>query len=79
MHLWKKAEAASGLPLRAIYWESGDENLMAETRSLQPAITVVNLALWFYVCGRFDPVCAAATAWANSARWARPVCSTWIA
>ena len=59
MHLWKKAEAASGLPLRAIYWESGDENLMAETRSLQPAITVVNLALWFYVCGRFDPVCAA--------------------
>ena len=33
MHLWKKAEAASGLPLRAIYWESGDENLMAETRS----------------------------------------------
>lgn len=59
MQLWKKAEAASGLPLRAIYWESEDENLMAETRNLQPAITVVNLALWFHVCGRLDPMCTA--------------------
>lgn len=59
MQLWKKAEAASGLPLRAIYWESGDEILMAETRNLQPAVTVVNLALWFHVCDRLDPVCAA--------------------
>lgn len=59
MRLWKKAETASGLPLRAIYWESGDENLMAETRSLQPAITVVNLALWFHLRHRLDAVCTA--------------------
>lgn len=59
MQLWKKAETASGLPLRAIYWESGDENLMAETRSLQPAITVVNLALWFHLRHRLDAACAA--------------------
>ena len=31
MELWKKAEQCSGLNLRAIYWESDDEILMAET------------------------------------------------
>ena len=29
MELWKKAEQISGLPLRAVYWESDDAALMA--------------------------------------------------
>jgi [acyl-carrier-protein] S-malonyltransferase len=57
MALWKKAEAASSLPLREIYWD-GDEGDMARNRSLQPAITAVNLSLWL----RLAPSCAAAAA-----------------
>ncbi|MBQ1844951.1 MAG: ACP S-malonyltransferase, partial [Desulfovibrio sp.] len=45
MDIWKKAEAASGLPLRGIYWE-GDKEAMADTRALQPALTAMNLSLW---------------------------------
>lgn len=39
MELWKKAEQISGLPLRAVYWESDDAALMADTKHLQPALT----------------------------------------
>ena len=59
MDLWKKAEAVSGQPLREIYWESNDSTLMAETRVLQPALTVVNFALFLSCADRFTPVAAA--------------------
>lgn len=55
MDLWKKAEKASGLPLRSIYWESGDAALMADTRHLQPALTVVNLSLWHGLAPHLRP------------------------
>jgi [acyl-carrier-protein] S-malonyltransferase len=58
MDLWLFAEQESGLPLREIYWdgESGD---MADTRALQPALTVVNLSLWLAARDRLAPVAAA--------------------
>lgn len=59
MNLWKKAEEASQIPLREIYWESNDEKLMANTQNLQPAITVVNLALWKYCSSHIVPNAAA--------------------
>ncbi len=58
MDLWKKAERASALPLREIFWE-GDENAMADTKALQPALTVVNLSLWSQLASRLRP-CATA-------------------
>lgn len=58
MQLWKKAEHYSGLPLRAIFWE-GNEADMADTRALQPALTVVTLSTWFALAPRCTPVATA--------------------
>lgn len=58
MDLWKQAERASGLELRAIYWE-GEVAAMADTRALQPALTVVNLNLWRVLAGKMSPAATA--------------------
>jgi len=58
MDTWKLAERASGLELRAIYWE-GDDAAMADTRALQPALTVVNLNLWRVLAGKVSPAATA--------------------
>lgn len=58
LQLWKKAEKYSGLPLREIYWE-GTEADMADTRALQPALTVVNLGIWLTLAPRCKPMAAA--------------------
>ena len=54
MALWKKAERISNRDLRGIYWD-GDETAMADTRNLQPALTVVNLGLWLSLPGALKP------------------------
>lgn len=54
LDMWKFAETQSGLPLREIYWD-GDEADMADTRALQPALTVANLSLWLAVKGTISP------------------------
>lgn len=55
MDLWKLAEKISGLPLREIYWD-GDDQAMADTRHLQPAMTAATLGCWFAVRARLAPV-----------------------
>jgi len=55
MDMWKLAEKISGLPLRNIYWD-GDDAAMADTRNLQPAMTVTTLNLWQAVKPRLAPM-----------------------
>ena len=59
MDLWKKAERISGLPLREIYWDGGDESAMADTRSLQVALTTANLVLWRKLASKCSPAAVA--------------------
>ena len=58
MDLWKLAEAESGLPLREIYWD-GEAGDMADTRALQPALTVVNISLWLAAKDKLAPFATA--------------------
>ncbi|MDC0335787.1 ACP S-malonyltransferase [Pseudodesulfovibrio sp.] len=58
LELWKLAESESGLPLREIYWD-GEAEDMADTKALQPALTVVNLSLWLQVKSKLTPVATA--------------------
>ncbi|MDD3312098.1 ACP S-malonyltransferase [Pseudodesulfovibrio sp.] len=54
LELWKLAETESGLPLREIYWD-GEAGDMADTRALQPALTVTNLTLWLAAKDKLSP------------------------
>ena len=54
MELWKLGEKISGLKLREVYWD-GTEQDQAKTVYLQPALTVTNLALWFFLQNKLKP------------------------
>lgn len=58
MDLWVLAEKESGLDLRGIFWD-GEDSDMADTRALQPGLTVVNLSLWLAAKGNLSPAAAA--------------------
>lgn len=56
MYYWTLAENISRQPLREIYW-GGDDHDMADTRALQPALTVAALTLWMHAAGRTAAHC----------------------
>lgn len=58
MELWKQAERAAAAPLRGIYWDGEDQD-MAQTRYLQPAMTVATLGLWIIGHERLRADCLA--------------------
>ena len=58
MDVWKQAERASGVALREIYWD-GDEKAMADTKHLQPALTVANYTLWMHLSQKVKPAATA--------------------
>lgn len=58
MELWKKAERASNIALREIYWDKAESD-MAATQNLQPALTAVNLALWQKLSAKLTPAATA--------------------
>ena len=58
LDIWKKAERASNIALREIYWD-GDEAAMADTRNLQPALTAANLSIWHAASKMLSPACSA--------------------
>lgn len=58
MEIWRKAEKASGLELREIYWD-GDEEAMKDTRALQPALTAANMSIWHALSKKLAPAGAA--------------------
>ena len=45
---------------------------MADTKHLQPALTVVNVTLWQALSGKLSPPAPPATALANTALWPLP-------
>jgi [acyl-carrier-protein] S-malonyltransferase len=53
--LWELAEKESGLALREIYWE-GEAADMADTRALQPALTVADMSLYLAARDRLSPM-----------------------
>jgi len=54
MDLWKLGEKISGFPLREIFWD-GEAKDMAQTKYLQPALTIVNLSLWLFIQNKLSP------------------------
>ncbi len=62
MDLWKKAEKASNIALREIYWDEGAAarpEIFDDTRNLQPALVTANLSMWMALSGKVKPACCA--------------------
>ena len=54
MERWEKAERLSKLPLREIYWEA-DNDAMADTKALQPAMFITAFNLWEHLANTYLP------------------------